>query len=130
MIFSFPMKSPVNSLTRKDLSAIDQLKLHGIYSKFWAEHKVSQTISVKEEEWVTVGSYVFDNFDSISGVSFLPYSDYIYKQAPYTECTKEEFDSLKETIPDIDWTNLLKYEILDNTSGSQELACVAGSCEL
>jgi ribonucleoside-diphosphate reductase alpha chain len=124
------MRSPKYSLTRKDLSAIGQLELHGIYSKFWAEHKVSQTISVKEEEWLSVGAYVYDNFDNISGVSFLPYSDYIYKQAPYTECTKKEFNTLSKSLPTIDWENLLKYEVLDNTSGSQELACVAGSCEL
>jgi len=130
MVFSFPMRSPKFSLTRKDLSAIGQLELHGIYSKFWAEHKVSQTISVKEEEWLPVGSYVFDNFDDISGVSFLPYSDYIYKQAPYTECTKKEFDSLSKSFPTINWDNLVKYETLDSTSGSQELACVANSCEL
>jgi ribonucleoside-diphosphate reductase alpha chain len=124
------MRSPKYSLTRNDLSATDQLELHNTYSKFWAEHKVSQTISVKEEEWLTVGAHVFNNFDSISGVSFLPYSDYVYKQAPYTECTKEEFDSLNKSLPTIDWDNLLKYETLDNTSGSQELACVSGSCEL
>jgi ribonucleoside-triphosphate reductase len=130
MVFSFPMRSPKYSLTRKDLSAIGQLELHGTYSKFWAEHKVSQTISVKEDEWLTVGSYVFDNFDDISGVSFLPYSDYVYKQAPYTECTKQEFDVLSKRMPEIDWKNLLKYETLDSTSGSQELACTAGGCEL
>jgi ribonucleoside-diphosphate reductase alpha chain len=124
------MRSPKYSLTRKDLSAIGQLELHSTYSKFWAEHKVSQTISVKEDEWLTVGSYVFDNFDDISGVSFLPYSDYVYKQAPYTECTKQEFDTLNKSIPEIDWSNLLKYETLDSTSGSQELACTAGGCEI
>ena len=130
MVFSFPMRSPKFSLTRKDLSAINQLDLHGIYSKFWAEHKVSQTVSVKEEEWISVGSYVFDNFDEISGVSFLPYSDYVYKQAPYTECTKQEFDELNKIIPEINWENLLKYETFDSTSSSQELACTAGNCEI
>jgi len=130
MVFSFPMRSPKYSLTRNDLSATDQLELHSIYSKFWAEHKVSQTISVKEEEWLTVGSHVFNNFDGISGVSFLPYSDYVYKQAPYTECTEEEFNTLNKSMPEIDWNKLLEYEVLDNTSGSQELACTSGACEL
>ena len=130
MVFSFPMRSPKYSLTRNDLSATDQLELHNIYSKFWAEHKVSQTISVKEEEWLTVGAHVFNNFDSISGVSFLPYSDYVYKQAPYTECTEEEFNKLNKSMPEINWEKLLEYETLDSTSGSQELACTAGSCEL
>ena len=130
MVFSFPMRSPKYSLTRNDLSATDQLELHNIYSKFWAEHKVSQTISVKEEEWLTVGAHVFNNFDSISGVSFLPYSDYVYKQAPYTECTEEEFNKLNKSMPEINWEKLLEYETLDSNSGSQELACTAGSCEL
>lgn len=130
MVFSFPMRSPKYSLTRNDLSATDQLELHNIYSKFWAEHKVSQTVSVKEEEWLTVGAHVFNNFDSISGVSFLPYSDYVYKQAPYTECTEEEFNTLNRSMPEINWEKLLEYETLDSTSGSQELACTAGSCEL
>ena len=130
IVFSFPMRSPKFSLTRNDLSATDQLELHSIYSKFWAEHKVSQTISVKEEEWLTVGSHVFNNFDGISGVSFLPYSDYVYKQAPYTECTEEEFNTLNKSMPEIDWDKLLEYEVLDNTSGSQELACTSGACEL
>jgi ribonucleoside-diphosphate reductase alpha chain len=124
------MRSPKYSLTRKDLSAIGQLELHSIYSKFWAEHKVSQTISVKEEEWLSVGSYVFDNFDDISGVSFLPYSDYVYKQAPYTECSEEEYNELSNCIPLINWDKLLDYEVLDNTTSSQELACVAGACEI
>jgi len=130
MVFSFPMRSPKYSLTRNDLSATDQLELHNIYSKFWAEHKVSQTVSVKEEEWLTVGAHVFNNFDSISGVSFLPYSDYVYKQAPYTECTEEEFNTLNRSMPEINWEKLLEYETLDSTSSSQELACTAGSCEL
>tara|TARA_R100000458_G_scaffold19014_2_gene16610 strand:+ start:7814 stop:9724 length:1911 start_codon:yes stop_codon:yes gene_type:complete len=130
MVFSFPMRSPELSLTRKDFSAISQLELHRLYSQFWAEHKVSQTISVKENEWIDVGAMVFKNFDSISGVSFLPYSEHVYKQAPYTECSEEEYKSFNKKIPKIKWENLLKYEELDHTLGSQELACVSGSCEL
>jgi ribonucleoside-diphosphate reductase alpha chain len=129
-VFSFPMRSPKSSLTRKDLSAIEQLELHRTYSKFWAEHKVSQTISVKEEEWLEVGTFVFNNFEDISGVSFLPYSDFVYKQAPYTECGKDEFTSLSVGMPTIDWSKLTEYELLDNTTASQELACTAGSCEI
>jgi ribonucleoside-diphosphate reductase alpha chain len=129
-VFSFPMRSPKSSLTRKDLSAIEQLELHRTYSKFWAEHKVSQTISVKEEEWLEVGTFVFNNFEDISGVSFLPYSDFVYKQAPYTECGKDEFTSLSAGMPTIDWSKLTEYELLDNTTSSQELACTAGGCEI
>ena len=130
MVFSFPMRSPESSLTRKDFSAISQLELHRLYSQFWAEHKVSQTISVKENEWIEVGSFVYNNFEDISGVSFLPYSDYVYEQAPYTECTKKEFNNLTKQMPDINWSLLTNYEALDNTTSSQELACTSGSCEI
>ena len=130
MVFSFPMRSPESSLTRKDFSAISQLELHRLYSQFWAEHKVSQTISVKENEWIEVGSFVYKNFEDISGVSFLPYSDYVYEQAPYTECSKKEFNNLAKQMPDINWSLLTDYESLDNTTSSQELACTSGSCEI
>ena len=130
MVFSFPMRSPESSLTRKDFSAISQLELHRLYSQFWAEHKVSQTISVKENEWIEVGSFVYKNFEDISGVSFLPYSDYVYEQAPYTECSKKEFNNLAKQMPDINWSLLTNYESLDNTTSSQELACTSGSCEI
>ena len=124
------MRSPESSLTRKDVSAIKQLELHNIYSEHWAEHKVSQTISVKEEEWLDVGALVFNNFSDISGVSFLPYSDFVYKQAPYTECSKEEYEAMEAVMPLINWDKLTEYEILDNTTSSQELACTAGGCEI
>ena len=130
MVFSFPMRSPESSLTRKDFSAVSQLELHRLYSQFWAEHKVSQTVSVKENEWIEVGSFVYKNFEDISGVSFLPYSDYVYDQAPYTECSEEEYNELKSRIPLINWKKLSEYEIKDNTTSSQELACTAGACEI
>ena len=130
MVFSFPMRSPESSLTRKDFSAISQLELHRLYSQFWAEHKVSQTISVKENEWIEVGSFVYKNFEDISGVSFLPYSDYVYEQAPYTECTKKEYKQLNSRMPLINWKKFSEYEIKDNTTSSQELACTAGACEI
>ncbi len=130
MVFSFPMRSPESSLTRKDFSAISQLELHRLYSQFWAEHKVSQTVSVKENEWIEVGSFVYKNFEDISGVSFLPYSDYVYDQAPYTECSEEEYNELKSRIPLINWKKLSEYEMKDNTTSSQELACTAGACEI
>ena len=130
MVFSFPMRSPESSLTRKDFSAVSQLELHRLYSQFWAEHKVSQTVSVKENEWIEVGSFVYKNFEDISGVSFLPYSDYVYDQAPYTECSEEEYNELKSRIPLINWKKLSEYEMKDNTTSSQELACTAGACEI
>jgi ribonucleoside-diphosphate reductase alpha chain len=130
VVFSFPMVSPIHALCRNDLSAIDQLVLHTVYSEAFTEHKVSQTISVKEEEWLEVGAFVYRNFDSISGVSFLPYSDHVYAQAPYQDCSEKEYRKLKKKVPVIDWVKLSEYENNDYTIASQELACSGGSCEI
>jgi len=129
-VFSFPMESPKDALCRNDLSAIDQLVLHAVYGEAFTEHKVSQTISVKEEEWLEVGAFVYRNFDSISGVSFLPYSDHVYKQAPYQDCSQKEYKSLLKKMPTLDWSKLSEYESDDYTIASQELACLGGSCEI
>jgi len=130
VVFSFPMESPTDSLCRDDLSAIDQLVLHSVYTEAFTEHKVSQTISVKEDEWLEVGAFVYRNFDAISGVSFLPHSDHVYKQAPYQDCSQKEYKSLLKKMPVIDWTKLSKYESDDYTVASQELACSGGACEI
>jgi len=130
LVFSFPMKSPKHAIYRDDLSAIDQLVLHSVYSEAFTEHKVSQTISVKEDEWLEVGAFVYRNFDTISGVSFLPYSDHVYKQAPYQDCSEKEYESLLKKIPSLDWTKLSKYEKDDYTTSSQELSCSGGACEI
>ena len=130
LVFSFPMKSPKHAIYRDDLSAIDQLVLHSVYSEAFTEHKVSQTISVKEDEWLEVGAFVYRNFDTISGVSFLPYSDHVYKQAPYQDCSEKEYESLLKKIPSLDWTKLSKYEKDDYTTSSQELSCSGGVCEI
>ena len=129
-VFSFPMESPKDALCRNDLSAIDQLVLHAVYGEAFTEHKVSQTISVKEEEWLEVGAFVYRNFDSISGVSFLPYSDHVYKQAPYQDCSQKEYKALLKKMPTLDWGKLSEYESDDYTVASQELACSGGSCEI
>jgi len=130
VVFSFPMESPTDALCRDDLSAIDQLVLHSVYTEAFTEHKVSQTISVKEDEWLEVGAFVYRNFDAISGVSFLPHSDHVYKQAPYQDCSQKEYKSLLKKMPVIDWTKLSKYESDDYTVASQELACSGGACEI
>ncbi len=130
LVFSFPMKSPKHAIYRHDLSAIDQLVLHSVYSEAFTEHKVSQTISVKEDEWLEVGAFVYRNFDAISGVSFLPYSDHIYKQAPYQDCSEKEYKSLLKKMPTLDWTQLSDYEKDDYTISSQELSCSGGACEI
>ncbi|MEX0597742.1 MAG: hypothetical protein WD512_14720, partial [Candidatus Paceibacterota bacterium] len=110
-IFSFPIKSPPNAIFRKDMNAIEQLELWLVYQRFWCEHKPSITVSVKEHEWLEVGSWVYNHFNEMSGVSFLPFSDHSYRQAPYQDCTKEEYDELVKLMPkEIDWGRLIEYE--------------------
>lgn len=130
-VFSFPVKSPDHARFRNQISAIQHLELWMFYKKFWAEHTVSITISVKENEWLDVAAYVFKHFEHISGISFLPFSDHVYKQAPYQDCTREQYQALCSKMPqDVDWSKLHIYEKEDTTTSTQELACVAGSCEL
>ena len=130
-VFLFPMKSPTGAITRNKISAIDHLTLWNIYAKYWCEHKPSITVSVKEKEWLNVGSFVYDNFDNMSGVSFLPMTEHMYKQEPYQDCTKEQYKELLERMPtDVAWDSFSGYEKEDLTTGSQELACTANSCEV
>ena len=130
-VFSFPMKSPDGAVCRQDMTALEQLDLWKTYKEHWCEHKPSVTISVKEDEWVDTASWVYNNFDDISGISFLPFSDHTYKQAPYQDCSAEEYEELYSKMPkNVDWTGLSDYEQKDYTAGSQELACSAGVCEV
>jgi ribonucleoside-diphosphate reductase alpha chain len=131
-VFSFPMESPKGAICRKDMTAIEQLQLWTKYQKHWCEHKPSITVSVKEHEWFDVGAWVWNNFDSISGISFLPFSEHTYRQAPYQDCTKKEYNELLTKIPKkVDWSKLSNYEQQDYTVASQELACSAESgCEI
>ena len=131
-VFSFPMQSPKNAVFRQDMTAKEQLVLWQKYQTHWCEHKPSVTISVKEHEWMEVGNWVWENFDSISGISFLPFSEHTYRQAPYQDCTKEEYEEALKTMPkNVDWSQLSKYEEQDFTAGAQELACAAdGGCEV
>ena len=130
-VFSFPMRSPKDAVFRMDMSAMEQLELWHTYAKSWCEHKPSVTISVKEDEWVDVAAWVYEHFDSISGISFLPFSEHVYRQAPYQDCTEEEYKEALKTMPkNVDWAQLSKYESQDYTISSQELACTAGGCEV
>ena len=130
-VFSFPVKGPQHGVYRKDMSAIEQLELWKTYQDHWCEHKPSVTISVKEDEWMEVGAWVYKHFDQMSGVSFLPFSDHTYRQAPYQDCSKEEYETALKAMPKIvDWSSLSEYEEQDMTTSSQELACVAGGCEI
>lgn len=131
LVFSFPMKSPEGAICRKDMTAIEQLELWLTYQRHWCEHKPSITVSVKDAEWMEVGAWVFEHFDEMAGVSFLPFDGGIYKQAPYQDCTKEEYEEFLKKMPEsADWSLLQHYEKIDATTGSQELACAAGGCEL
>ena len=130
-VFSFPVKAPVGALTRNSLSAIDHLKVWQVYSNHWCEHKPSITVSIQENEWMEVGSYVYENFDEMSGISFLPMSEHTYKQAPYQDTTREDYEDLLKKMPkDVDWQALSEYEEEDNTMGSQTLNCTGDVCEI
>ena len=131
VVFSFPIQSPKNAITRTDETAIEQLETWLIYQRDWCEHKPSVTITVKDDEWMEVGAFVYKHFDEMSGVSFLPHSDHTYQQAPYQECTKEEYKELLKKLPKkIDWEKLSSYEQEDNTIGMQTLACSGDVCEI
>ena len=131
-VFSFPAKSPKGAICRNDMTAWKQLSLWHTYAKEWCEHKPSVTVSVKEEEWVNTAAWVYENFDDISGISFLPFSDHSYRQAPYQDCTEQEYKELVKQMPkNVNWGALAEYETKDYTSASQEFACTsAGGCEL
>jgi ribonucleoside-diphosphate reductase alpha chain len=131
-VFSFPIKSPNDAIVRNDLTAIDHLNTWLVYQRAWCEHKPSITVSVKEDEWMEVGAWVYKNFDEVSGISFLPSFDHSYKQAPYQEITKKEYEDLLSKMPkSIRWEDLSFYETEDGTSTNATLACTSdGNCEL
>lgn len=130
-VFSFPMKAPEDAVFRDDRTAIEQLEHWLTYQRHWCEHKPSVTIYVKENEWMEVGAWVYKHFDEMSGVSFLPHSDHTYKQAPYQEISKEEYEEWCEKMPtDVNWEDLGLYESEDRTTGSQTMACTGGVCEV
>jgi len=130
-VFSFPQKSPNKAVTRNDMTAIEQLETWLTYQRHWCEHKPSVTISVRDHEWLAVGAFVYEHFDEMSGVSFLPHSDHTYQQAPYQDCTKEEYEELLKLMPErIDWSKLNEYEQEDNTVAMQTMACSGDSCEI
>ena len=131
-VFSFPMKSPTGAVMRTDTTAIEQLELWKTYAIHWCEHKPSITVTVKEDEWMDVGAWVYANFDVASGVSFLPFSDHTYQQAPYQDIEPDDYLEWKNRMSyvNLDWSRLTDFEREDNTTGSRELACTAGVCEV
>jgi ribonucleoside-diphosphate reductase alpha chain len=130
-VFSFPIAAPPGAITRDDLSAIDHLEIWKVYKQHWTEHNPSITVNVRDEEWIEVADWVYKNWDIVSGISFLPFDDHVYPQAPYQAIDKDKYDALVAKMPShIDWSLLSVYETEDTTSGAQELACVSGQCEL
>jgi len=129
-IFSFPVQGPNHAVFRNDRTAIQQLEHYLIFQTFWSEHNVSITVYVKDNEWLGVGDWVYNHFDQLAGVSFLPHSDHSYQQAPYTECTKEEYEQLLAKMPNHNWDELSQFEKDDETVNTKELACTSGSCDI
>jgi ribonucleoside-diphosphate reductase alpha chain len=129
-VFYFPISSPDSAVLANEQGAIKQLENWKIFQKHWSEHSVSVTIYVKEHEWLSVGAWVYENFEYITGVSFLPYDDHVYAQAPYSPCNERKYRAVLEAMPSIDFSKLSDYEHEDNTEGAQTLACSAGGCEI
>jgi len=130
-VFSFPMKAPEGAIVTADRTAIQQLETWLIYQRHWCEHKPSVTINVRDSEWLEVGAFVYEHFDEMSGVSFLPYSNHTYQQAPYQECGSSDYHTLLGLMPKkIDWSKLSDFELEDTTVSSQTLACSGDFCEL
>ena len=130
-IFSFPIKAPENAVFRDDRSAIEQLEHWLIYARHWCEHKPSITVYVKDKEWPVVSTWMWDHFEEVSGVSVLPFDGGNYPQAPYQDCTQEEYEAALARMPqDVDWADLGQYETEDRTVSSQTMACTGGACEV
>lgn len=130
VVFDFPVKSPEGSVFRNDRTALEQLEYWKMLKTYWCEHNPSVTIYVKDREWLDVGAWVYRNWDIVGGISFLPYDGGNYLLAPYEEITKEKYEELMKDFPQLDFSELTKFELEDETQGSQEYACVAGACEL
>lgn len=131
VVFSFPHKSPRGAITRHQLDAIKHLEIYKLYKEHWCEHNPSITITVREKEWLEVGAWVYKNIENVIGLTFLPHTEHSYQQAPYQDCTKEEYEKLLNLLPEkLNWELLKEYEKEDNTVASQELACAAGYCEI
>ena len=130
-VFSFPMQSPLGAVHTADTTALEQLEMWLMYQRYWCEHKPSVTINVKADEWLAVGAFVYEHFDEMSGVSFLPFNEHTYQQAPYQECASTDYHILLDQMPrSIDWNKLSEYEKEDNTSGMQTMACTGDVCEM
>ncbi len=129
-VFAFPVRGPEHAVFRNDMSAIQQLEHYLMFKRFWCEHNPSITVYVRDHEWLAVGDWVYNNFDDVGGVSFLPHTDHVYQQAPYTECSEAEYEALAGKMPAVAWSKLQEFEKEDSTESSRTLACTAGACEI
>ena len=129
-VFAFPVRGPEHAVFRNDMSAIQQLEHYLMFKRFWCEHNPSITVYVRSNEWLAVGDWVYNNFDDVGGVSFLPHTDHVYQQAPYTECSEAEYEELASKMPIVAWSRLREFEKEDTTTNQQTLACSAGTCEI
>lgn len=130
-VFSFPMKAPEGGVVTADMSAIEQLNMWLTYQRSWCEHKPSVTVNIKSDEWMAVGAFVYEHFDEMSGVSFLPFFEHTYRQAPYQDCDKDTYESMLAQMPTaIDWVKLAEFETEDGTKSSQTFACTGDVCEV
>lgn len=130
LVFSFPIRSPEGAVFRENVAALDQLEHYLTFKKYWCEHNPSITVYVKESEWLDVGAWVYRNLDSVGGVSFLPFSDHVYQQAPYQDIDAPTYFKLAQSFPEIDWEAFNAFEKDDSTIVMHELACVSGFCEI
>jgi len=130
-VFSFPMKAPEGGVVTADMSAIEQLNMWLTYQRSWCEHKPSVTVNIKSDEWMAVGAFVYEHFDEMSGVSFLPFFEHTYRQAPYQDCDKDTYEAMLAKMPTaIDWVKLADFETEDGTKSSQTFACTGDVCEV
>jgi ribonucleoside-diphosphate reductase alpha chain len=129
-VFSFPVRAPAEAIDRNAFKAIEQLNHYLMFAKHWCEHNPSITVYVKEHEWMAVGDWVYSHFDEVGGVSFLPHTEHVYRQAPYTECTRAQYEELAARMPIVDWAELSTVEKEDHTDNVKDLACSGGHCEL
>lgn len=130
-VFSFPQRAPAGARVGKDVSALEHLEIWKVYKKHWTEHNPSITVEVREHEWIDVAAWLYKNWDDVGGLAFLPHQEHVYEQAPYQEITESEYNEMVTKMPqNINWKDLSLYELIDSTTGSQELACVANSCDV
>ena len=129
-VLEFPVKSPDGAICKDDISAIEQLEHWKIVKKYYTEHNPSVTISVGEDEWILVADWIYENWDLVGGLSFLPRSNHVYQLAPYETITKEKYEEMLKQVVDLDFSKIVTYEVDDETEVKKELACVSGTCEV